>query len=54
MLKKESLILQLTAKMETNALSTIAMLKKDVNTLQSSFLLIVQLKPQDVTVMLSA
>jgi hypothetical protein len=40
--------------METNALSTIVMLKKDAKNLQSLSLLIVQLKPQDVMVMLSA
>jgi hypothetical protein len=54
MLKKESLTLQLTAKMETNALSTIAMLKRDAKNLQSLSLLIAQQKPQDVTVMLFA
>jgi len=51
---KESLILQSTVKMETNALSTIAIPPKDANTLLNSSLLIAQVNPQDALVMLSA
>jgi hypothetical protein len=40
--------------METNALSTIVILKRDAKNFQSLFLLIVLLKPQDVMVMLFA
>jgi hypothetical protein len=41
-------------KTETNALLTIVMLKKDARNFQSLSPLIVQVKPQDVTVMLFA
>jgi hypothetical protein len=51
---RESSILQSTVKMETNVLSTIAILKRVANTLQNSCPSIVLLKPLDVLVMLSA
>jgi hypothetical protein len=49
---KESLILHSAVKMETNALSTIAILKEVAKKLQSLSQLIALLKPQDVMVML--
>jgi hypothetical protein len=54
MQQKESSTPLSIVKMETNALSTIVMLKKDAKNFQSLSPLIVQLKPQDVQVMLSA
>jgi hypothetical protein len=54
MQSKESLTLQETVMMETNALSTIAMLIKDANLFQRWFLKTVELNLQDVTEMLFA
>jgi hypothetical protein len=54
MLTKELLILLLLAKMETNALSTTAILKRDANPFQNSFPKIALLKLQDAKEMLFA